>query len=325
MKKLSILAYACLLMILIATGCADNNKDNAQLPEEPTNGAISHDTQSDAGMGALAEIVEELDSPQPHVNDNEFIFDQINGTLISYSGLGGEVIIPAQIESVDVIHIGESVFNGRDDISSIFIEDGVQTIGKSAFGDSLIASITVPKSVKSIDEWAFWRTGIASMEMPEGVEVISEGLFMMCGSLSSIIIPQSAASIGGVAFSLCSSLPEIIIPSNVKTIGYGAFRHCENLVSVTIEEGLESIEERAFEYCTSLSSIVIPASVIDIGNEVFAGSTIKEIVFMGSRPAFTDTFEGASALENIYYSKNAAGWPGEPVSIGVSWITPKPY
>jgi hypothetical protein len=304
------------LLAVMLFGCCHDAPNHKSVPET-----------INACSGAKAQTVfeKELDCSQTATTEAEFILDYASGTITSYSGPGGEVVIPAQINSVSVIHIGEGVFSGRDDISCVFIAEGVQTIGSSAFGDSSIESITIPKSINSIGDWAFWRTGITSMEIPEGVEVISVGLFMMCGGLSSFIIPQSAVSIGGVAFSLCNSLQEITIPSNVKTMGYGAFRHCENLASVVIEEGLESIEERAFEYCTSLNSIVIPASVTDVGNEVFASSTIKEIIFMGSRPTFTDTFEGASALEHIYYSKSAAGWPGEPVSIGVGWITPEAY
>jgi hypothetical protein len=130
--------------------------------------------------GAEAQTVfkKELDCSQTTTTDAEFIFDYASGTITSYSGPGSEVVIPTQIDSVSVMHIGEGVFiSGRDDISNVFIADGVQTIGGSTFGDSSLESITIPKSVKSIGEWAFWRTGITSMEIPEGVEVISEGLF----------------------------------------------------------------------------------------------------------------------------------------------------
>jgi len=61
-----------------------------------------------------------IDTSLQEIPPGDFSFDSINGTITSYTGPGGEVIIPAQIGNISIKHIGESVFNGRDDIYSNF-------------------------------------------------------------------------------------------------------------------------------------------------------------------------------------------------------------
>ena len=69
-------------------------------------------------------------------------------------------------------------------ITSVIIENGVTSIGGSAFCDcSSLTSITIPEGVTSIGYQAFYN----------------------CSNLTSITIPDSVTSIGGYAFSGCSS------------------------------------------------------------------------------------------------------------------------
>lgn len=90
-------------------------------------------------------------------------------------------------------------------IKQVIIDDGVTTIGYSAFYCcSSLTSVTIPISVTEI-----------------GV-----GAFSDCSSLASITIPNSVTTIGGLAFSYCSSLASITIPSSVTTIWHSAFYGC---------------------------------------------------------------------------------------------------
>ena len=131
----------------------------------------------------------------------------------------------------------------KDNVKKVVIEDGVTSIGESAFYScKSLTSITIPDSVTSIGNSAF----------------------AYCRGLISITIPDSVTSIGEWAFDGCTSLPSITISSSVTSIEFGTFKDCSSLTSITIPDGVTSIGAYAFSKCSSLTSITIPDSVTSI-------------------------------------------------------------
>jgi len=90
------------------------------------------------------------------------------------------------------------LFNTKNKISNVVVEDGVTSIGKGAFFSChSLTSITIPNSVTSIGEQAFAG----------------------CSSLKSVTIPNSVTSIGQMAFGGCKELASVAVlnstpPSN---------------------------------------------------------------------------------------------------------------
>ena len=104
------------------------------------------------------------------------------------------------------------VYNNSN-VKKVVIEDGVTSIGNSAFNECIsLTSITIPDSVTSIGTYAF--SG--------------------CRSLTSITIPDSVTSIGASAFNSCSGLTSITIPDSVTSIGNFAFYNCKNLTTISL-------------------------------------------------------------------------------------------
>ena len=111
-----------------------------------------------------------------------------------------------------------------------------------------------------VDEWGvkYSKDGRKLLKAPyeldstysikEGVKIICERAFFCCGSLSSLVIPDS-----------------------VTRIGNGAFNDCYYLKKLEIPDGVTRIGEGAFEGYSSLGSLVIPDSVTSIGDETFYG------------------------------------------------------
>ena len=82
------------------------------------------------------------------------------------------------------------------------------------------------------------------------------------GSDAEITIPSTlggfpVVAIGENAFSNCGSLVSIVIPDSVYFIGYLAFYHCSALASVTIGSGIgmETSFEESFYWCDALTAI----------------------------------------------------------------------
>lgn len=134
-------------------------------------------------------------------------------------------------------------YKDRDYISSVYIDDGVTSIGSSAFERcEYIESVRIPESVTSIGASAF------------------DG----CLSFRSITIPDSVTSIGRDAFYHCYSLSSITIPDSVTSIGTYAFGYCNNLNTVTMNSSLaeKCRDNVVFDDCPS--SLKINYSDINI-------------------------------------------------------------
>ena len=116
----------------------------------------------------------------------------------------------------------------------------------------------------------------STYSIKEGVKIICERAFFCCGSLSSLVIPDSVTSIGGSTFSGCSSLSNIVIPDSVTSIGDDAFWFCSSLRNLVIPDSVTAIGDRAFSGCCSLESLVVPDSVASIGNKAFRGCNLPD-------------------------------------------------
>ena len=173
----------------------------------------------------------------------------------------------------DIDNLSPAYCNSK--VKKVVIEDGVTSIGDSAFEScNTLISITIPDGVTSIGEYAFCNcTSLTSITIPDGVTSIGESAFYGCNSLTSITIPGSVTSIESSTFYGCNSLTSITIPDSVTSIGYAAFNSCGSLTSITIPDSVTSIGRYAFQNCSSLTSVTIPDSVTSIGDFAFSDCT----------------------------------------------------
>ena len=190
-------------------------------------------------------------------------------------------------------------------VKKIVIEDGVTSIGESAFENCSLTSITIPKSVTSIGELVFYGcNSLTSITIPDGVTSIGNFAFAFCRNLTGITISDSVTSIGDDAFYNCSSLISITIPKNVTSIGNSVFENCSSLTDITIPDRVTSIGNWAFLNCSSLTSITIPDRVTSIGNTAFYNcSGLTSITIPDSVTSIGNTaFKNCSSLKTISLS-----------------------
>ena len=193
-------------------------------------------------------------------------------------------------------------------ITSVVIDDGVTSIGDSAFEDcSALKSVSGMKGVTSLGEWAFCKcTSLESFTIPSGVKSIPDSLFYDCSKLNSVTIHNQVASIGSSAFFGCSILKTLSIPDSVQTIGYYAFGGCNELETINIPDGVTKIPAHAFSSCYALKKLDIPQSVTEIGSAAFDHCTSlgkdshgtiaipANVTAIGS-----EAFRGCSALTSL--------------------------
>ena len=125
----------------------------------------------------------------------------------------GALVIPATVNSYDVISIGKGALSYCVDITSVEIPASVTSIGANAFYDC---------------------ESLESIIIPDGVTSIGNSTFSSCLSLKSVYIPDGVTSIGREAFLDCESLTEINLPGSIRSIGNNAFESCDELKTVNI-------------------------------------------------------------------------------------------
>ena len=182
----------------------------------------------------------------------ESCFSVSGSTITGYNCANKEVVIPKQINGVEITGIGDLTFFNKG-LMSVVLPDSMISIGKSAFEGNLLSDIILPNSIKNIGESAFRNNRLTSIVIPNGITTLKYRVFAI------------------------NQLVNIEMPNTITIIGEQAF-HNNRLENVMIPEGVLNIDA-AFQY-NNLKEIVIPSSVTSMDSSTFSNnpSGIKIII-----------------------------------------------
>ena len=185
----------------------------------------------------------------------EGVLTEVNGI----SETNNEVIIPNEVNNIEIKEIGDELFLKNTYIEKLVIPEIVTTLGyKMCYGCTNLKEVTLPDNISVIPDYAFEK----------------------CTLLEKINIPQSLVQIRNDAFAE-SGIKEFIAPDSFKEIWGYAFKDCKNLEKVDLNK-TTSIGDMSFENCTKLSSIVLPNTLVELGTYVFSGCTLLNNIKMPS-------------------------------------------
>ncbi len=285
-----------------------------------------------------------LSSAQTDITIPEWV--QYNGKKYQVVGIGKEafahcekmvsVSLPPSIE-----YIEEKAFGWCNGLSSIRLNNGLKTIGKSAFYMCGFKSIALPASVDSIAPEVFWHCdSLTSIEVatdsrhfksvdgivfckdmselicmphafkgsytvPNGVKRLADWS-MVCEDLTEVKLPESLEAIGENAFFWDTKLKDVKLPKSLRHIGKGAFLQCHSLKRMTIPEGITTLLESTFYHCDSLKEVVLPKSLKTIDRSAFSMcNTLGRIALPdGLTSIGSDAFSFCRALTEIQLPAN---------------------
>ena len=247
-----------------------------------------------------------------------------------------------QVTVNDLLHesqlreIGEYAFYKCSSLSGVYLPEGLETIGRSAFYRSGLTSVEIPSTVTEIGPYAFYRCealtevtfagGAAAqlrtvgtyafaycqvlekIELPDAVTTIETRAFSQCRALTTLSLGQNLTFLGDYAFYYCMSLTEVTLPDSLTAVGGRVFYRCSALASVTFGSGVTCIGDYAFYGCSALTELDLPLSLREIGDYAFRSCTGLTSVILGDHVEAVGihAFNGARGL-TVYCEAESAG------------------
>lgn len=269
------------------------------------------------------------------------------------------VTIPSTVEE-----IGESAFNGCDDLLRVTFEDGcsLRKIHDSAFLQCDMTSFTVPETVVEIGDNAFGSTKLRNIYIPAGVLML-DGAFESVSSLDRFEVapdnPNYCTDASGVLFNkdktVLLSYPggnrreEYTVPKGVLYIADCAFAGSKlrkltlndeleatgtvlfsnsNIIDLDFGAGLETIRYQLF-LNTNLEKLVIPENIGTIEHRAFDIRPFTDIYFLNKNVTFEgDSVYSSSCKKKIVfhcYADSTAQKHAEEFGINYVLFDDEPY
>ena len=187
----------------------------------------------------------------------------------------GEWFIIGQGSAVPT-QIPAEMFYDDDNLQSITIPEGVETIGTKAFNRcSNLTSVSLPTTLATIEENTSYGafedcSQLKAIDLSgcENLKAIPDKCFSSCNRVTSLKLPDNLESIGQDAFNKLGSNSEVeslILPASLTSLGYRSFESSK-IKTVTLYSNLKS----------------------SISTEAFYGGTVTNVIFEdGSNPALT--------------------------------------
>lgn len=208
-----------------------------------------------------------------------------------------------------VTSIGRSAFRNCNELSHVQLSSTLETIGNSAFrACNKLSSIAIPKNIRSLEKDAFSECdNLEELEIP--ISVITSDAFTGCNNISKIRVVGSGklhisddADYYEVEPWNVTQLPvSVVICEGITEIGEDTFSYVRNLKNVSIPSSMRVIENAAFAGCSNLSALVLPENLEFIGDYAFAScSLIQSVVIPGSVMSIGEyAFSNCSALNRV--------------------------
>ena len=140
----------------------------------------------------------------------ELKYKQVDDGTFCVSGYEGDeavVEIPAALDGVPVTIVGDSVFQGHDEITEIRFPEGITDLGEFVFdGCENLRRLELPAKLERLWGCTFVRCGLEEIRLPDGVRSIPPYCFKDCKSLQRVICGAGLRSVHAWAFGGCDKL-----------------------------------------------------------------------------------------------------------------------
>ena len=143
----------------------------------------------------------------------KFYFKQVEDGTYAVTGYEGDernVIIPGNYGKGITI-LGDKLFSGHSEITSVQIPDTVTDIGEFVFDGCVnLRYIELPSQLKCLWGYTFVRCGIEEIVLPDQLKTLPPFAFKNCKNLKKVVCGKGLKKIHSCAFSGCDNLKDLI-------------------------------------------------------------------------------------------------------------------
>lgn len=235
---------------------------------------------------------------------------ELGSTITSIDGgnfttfLGTKLEFPA---SLKVIQSG--TFSSCPNLSELVFHEGLQEIqGGALNGFQSLNNVAFPETLTSLSYNTFSSAIINNVEIGSADSAFSSSGIHIPNCKNLVIRGGTIERTDGTG--RLSKLENLTLKSLVKFTGTSHFTPCSStLKTVTIEDGITVIPTSCFANCGKITEITIPASAINIGDNAFYNTSLKNLVIPdGVQTIGVQAFRGTQ-LTNVSI----------PASVTVIW------
>lgn len=149
----------------------------------------------------------------------DYIYRQIeDGTfaVVGYKGDEAEIVIP-QSQGKGISFVGDRLFSGHPEITSVKMPDTVTDLGEFLFDGCLnLRHIELPPNLKYLWGYTFVRCGIEEIVLPDSLTFIPPFAFKDCKNLKKIVCGKGMKKIHAWAFGGCDKLEQMLCGPGVE-------------------------------------------------------------------------------------------------------------
>jgi len=223
---------AASMISLSACGGSEKNADNSS--NEVSSEGKAEDSVDDS------DETEEADTS----SGIEFNYEELSdGTLSIWFFEADEshktIKIPEEIDGKKVSEIGDSLFEGNEDVEKVILPESITTILPDAFRFATsLKELEINGAVESVGVKAIYGCNeLKTLKFPEGLKTLSSVSIAYCEKLADIYLPSTVESVESDNFTLCADPLTIHVPagSTTETVVKEAIAENEYNVEVVAE------------------------------------------------------------------------------------------
>ena len=236
-------------------------------------------TENDALLNAQFHTVES-DGEEPEQTPGESASGTC-GENLTWTFADGVLTVSGSGAMEDWLADEQPWWEFADGIAKVVIEDGVTSVGSSAFYTYYnLETVILGKDVETIGAFAFADCEkLTEITLPESIRTVNMAAFQNCTSLKWVENTAFITSLGAQA--LRNTALSTVDLTGVEEIFFGTMDSCDQLDTVILSEKLKAVGLGAFSGCSALTAVTFhgtqaqwDAITVDVDNDPLLSATV---------------------------------------------------